>query len=402
MKKYKKAILGSLSIVGTLSSPIVFVVSCGDWKGDFQLRLNGETNEELSKKLALVTDGGSVDDKSFNEQSYIAYKKLSGRSKESALRPDSGTTFEIKKRYETAAKSGARVIIAPGFHHMSAIESFNKSFGEKKVGFLLVDAEIKKANGKPPSNVASMMFKTKYSGFLAGYLASQYLIEVKHDKTPKVGTFGGANFPGVTDFMVGFVAGVKWYNDSKNPQHKVEFAKYARDEEYTNSGFAAGKGTSYAEKLLNEGADVILPVAGPQTGDVISAINQNQNHSDVKIVGVDTDQSKQYIADSNKFLTSIIKNLALAIEKVWKKSIDPSGHTNTAYKGINGFGQTTYGTLENDLTGIAAPNVSNVESIYQAIVNNDKLKQKAKDMTDDWSWSSKGSKIQAIDILKNM
>ncbi len=396
MKKFKKTALRSLSAIVALTAPVAVAVSCGNWEGKFELRLNNESNKELSNKLAMVTDGGSVDDKSFNEQGYNAYHALSGHGKESVLRPDGVTTFEIKKRYETAAKYGSRVIVAPGFHHSSAITSFNKSFGEKKVGFILVDAVM------DSSNVASITFQTKYSGFLAGYFASQYLVEVKKDDTPKVGTFGGANFPGVTDFMVGFVAGVKYYNDAKSPKNKVTFSKFAQDAEYTNSGFGAGQGTSYANKLLQEGADIILPVAGPQTSDVISAINQNQKYKQVKIIGVDTDQALQYKSDQNKFLTSIEKKLSLAIQKVWKRAIDPDKYKNNSeYEGVRGFGQITEGTLENNLTSIAEPHVQGVCDIYKSIVNDNVLKAKAVELTktkageiDTWA--------KALSVLKNM
>ncbi|TCG11461.1 BMP family ABC transporter substrate-binding protein [Mycoplasma todarodis] len=394
MQKFKKTLLGSMSAVVALAAPVAVAVSCGDWEGKFELRLNNETNDELSNKLAMVTDGGSVDDKSFNEQGYDAYHALSGHGKASVLRPDGVTTFEIKKRYETAAKYGSRVIVTPGFHHMSAIQSFIKSFGEKKIGFILVDAVLNN------SNVASITFQTKYSGFLAGYFASEYLTEVKKDKTPKVGMFGGANFPGVTDFMIGFISGVKYYNDTKKPQHKIQFSKFANDAEYTNSGFSAGQGTQYANKLLQGGADVILPVAGPQTSDVISAINQNEKYKDVKIVGVDTDQALQYPSDENKFLTSIEKKLSLAVQKVWRKAIDPKNHQDQSYNGVNGFGETTIGTLENELTTISIPHVKGVESIYKKVVNDAVLKQKAVEITD-----TKGKEIdwaKALKILKQM
>ncbi|CAM9093969.1 BMP family ABC transporter substrate-binding protein [Mycoplasma todarodis] len=400
MQKFKKVLLGGFSATLALSAPIAVAVSCGDWAGKFELRLNGETNEELSDKLAFVTDGGSADDKSFNEQGYDAYHALSGHTKESVLRPDGGTSFEIKKRYETAAKYGSRVIIAPGFHHVSAIESFNKSFGEKKVGFILVDGEMKYKDGKDKdkgiSNVASIVFETKYSGFLAGYLAAEYLTEIKKDETPKVGMFGGANFPGVTNFMVGFISGIHYYNNFKKPTHEVEFSKFASDEEYTNSGFSAGQGTPYANKLLQNGADIILPVAGPQTGDVISAINQNQKYSDVKIIGVDTDQALQYENNQNKFLTSIEKKLSLAIQKVWKKAIDPKNHQDATYDGVNGFGETTVGTLKNELTSISKPHVSGVEDIYNKVVNDATLKTKAVEITEKMDWNA------ALSILKQM
>lgn len=54
--------------------------------------------------------------------------------------------------------------------------------------------------------------------------------------------------------------------------------------------------------LQEKGADVIFPVAGPQTLDVLSTTNVN-------LIGVDQDQSIQYPSYANRFVTSATKDL---------------------------------------------------------------------------------------------
>ena len=44
---------------------------------------------------------------------------------------------------------------------------------------------------------------------LAGYLAADF------SKSGKIGTYGGLAFPGVTRFMDGLYAGIKYYNEKK-------------------------------------------------------------------------------------------------------------------------------------------------------------------------------------------
>jgi basic membrane lipoprotein Med (substrate-binding protein (PBP1-ABC) superfamily) len=73
--------------------------------------------------------------------------------------------------------------------------------------------------------------------------------------------------------MVGFIEGVKYYNTIiTDSSKKIKFAQLGK-EEITKTGFKSGDGKAMADKLLLAKADVILPVAGPQTADVISAID---------------------------------------------------------------------------------------------------------------------------------
>ena len=82
---------------------------------------------------------------------------------------------------------------------------------------------------------------------------------------------------------------------------------------------------------MTKGADVILPVAGAQTQDLIDAIKRSQRKDEVKIVGVDTDQSITYEGDKNLFITSITKNLRKAAYEGYKEITSNSTQIDGTY-----------------------------------------------------------------------
>ena len=139
------------------------------------------------------------------------------------------------------------------------------------VGFLLADDTAVFAEENPDvnfaivdvdwlglDNVRQLSFSTDQAGFLAGYIAAGAT------KTGKVATFGGINIPSVAIFMIGYEAGVEYYNEMNGTD--VEVLGWNTAE---NTGVFAGNfestddGRRIAEEFLAEGADVIMPVAGP-------------------------------------------------------------------------------------------------------------------------------------------
>ena len=82
--------------------------------------------------------------------------------------------------------------------------------------------------------------------------------------------------------------------------------KKASSKDFSGS-FDAGSGTDIATYYVNQNAQMILPVAGPQTGDVAGVIASTGNKGKVFTFGVDVDQSKVY--NSDYFLGSAIKGI---------------------------------------------------------------------------------------------
>jgi basic membrane protein A and related proteins len=216
------------------------------------------------------------------------------------------------------------------------------------VGFLLGDATKAAAKANPDENFAivdfaydptipnvlGLTFSTDQAAFLAGYVAASVT------KTGKIGTFGGLNISTVTIFMNGFAAGILYYNQQNNTDVKLLGWNPAKQNGLFTGDFEnQDNGRRVTETLLQQGADIILPVAGPVGLGAAAAV---QAAGDAHMVWVDTDgcvSAQQYCS---LFITSIVKNMDVAVENSLKQGLDGT------FKG----GIYT-GTLQNNGVGIA-------------------------------------------------
>ena len=106
--------------------------------------------------------------------------------------------------------------------------------------------------------MVGQVFATDQAAFLAGYLAAGMT------KTGVLGTFGGINIPTVTVFMDGFVHGANYYNEKKGTSVSVlGWDPEAKEGLFTNNFESLDDGRAFAQNLYDEGADIVLPVAGP-------------------------------------------------------------------------------------------------------------------------------------------
>ena len=120
---------------------------------------------------------------------------------------------------------------------------------------------------------------------LAGYLAAGF------SKTGKIGTYGGQQFPGVTRFMDGLYAGIKYYNE----KHGTTVQLLGWDAAKQTGTFVGGdnpwgdpaKGEQLAKTFLDQGVDIVHPVAGATGNGTIKAMLAAGKWA----IGVDTDQA---------------------------------------------------------------------------------------------------------------
>ena len=120
---------------------------------------------------------------------------------------------------------------------------------------------------------------------LAGYASASW------SKTGIVGTFGGINIgPGVTDFMDGFIAGVNYWNEEQGADVRVLGGRVPSDPDsgtFTGNFESTDDAKNVTQGMLDEGADVILPVGGPIGGGTFAAIDESG--AEAVGLGVDVD-----------------------------------------------------------------------------------------------------------------
>ena len=263
-------------------------------------------------KACQVTDVGGVDDKGFNE---TAWKGMQDTQKELGV--------EAK-----LLESNAETDYEP---------NINSFLGEKcdmilTIGFLLGDATKKAAEANPDTkfsivdfaydpvipNVLGQVFATDEAAFLAGYLAAGV------SKSGVVGTFGGVNIPPVTIFMDGFVHGVNYYNKQKGTSVTVLGWDPAKKEGlFTNNFESLDDGRAFAKNLNDEGADIVMPVAGP-VGLGSAALAAELGVDALKIIGVDVDQFVTDPEHKGVYLTSVEKRMDATVVAAIKAAVDGS------------------------------------------------------------------------------
>ncbi|MCA1028530.1 BMP family lipoprotein [Cytobacillus kochii] len=286
---------------------------------------SSEGNKEESFTVAMVTDVGGVDDKSFNQSAWEGIK---------AFGEDNG--LEEGKGGYTYLQSQSDADYATNLNNLTR-QKFNLVFGvgammhdaiaeiaeqQKDSQFSIIDSEVE------ADNVASIMFKEQESGFLAGVVAANAT------KGDTVGFIGGMELPVIERFEAGFIAGVR----AVNPDIKVE-------SNYSGAFDKAELGQSIASKMYASGIDVIFHAAGG-TGNGLFKEARDLKGKDPErelwAIGVDADQSAEgVVGDHNIILTSAMKRVDVAVQDIATKAKDgnfPGGET-TVY-GLNEDGVT--------------------------------------------------------------
>lgn len=258
-------------------------------------------------KVGMVTDMGGIDDKSFNATSWdgvqLAISKLGvqGRYLESQQQTDYAKNIQefLAQKYD--------MIITVGFMLGDATEKYAKANPNTK--FAIVDYSY------PTTipNTLGLMFNTDEAAFLAGYVAAAT------SKTGKVGTFGGMQIPTVTIFMEGFEAGVKYYNQQNKANVKVlGWDSKAGKGLFAGNFESTSDGKRLANNLFDEGADIVMPVAGPVgLGAAAAAAERGK-----MIIGVDTDWYVSAPEFKKTYLTSVVKKMDIAVYNAIKMVAD--------------------------------------------------------------------------------
>lgn len=312
--------------------------------------------EETAKKFLVcqVTDTGGIDDKSFNATAWKGVTDAIDQLGVEGKYLESKEAADYEKNINAFIEEKCDIIITVGFLLGDATKASAEANPDQK--YSIVDYTY----NPPISNVVSQAYQTDEAAFLAGYLAAGVT------KTGVVGTFGGMQIPTVTIFMDGFVRGVAYYNE----KHGTDVKALGWDTEtqtglFTNDFSDQQKGNEMAVSLMDEGADIIMPVAGPVGLGSAAAI---KTRGSGYLIGVDYDWFVSAPEYSDFILTSVLKAMDLATLKAIKSEKDG------AFVGGN-----VVNNLENNGVGLAPFN--KLDSIVSDEMKAD-LEQLKKDLID--------------------
>ncbi|MCR6711638.1 MAG: BMP family ABC transporter substrate-binding protein [Demequina sp.] len=283
------------------------------------------TAEPIDYKACMVSDAGGFDDKSFNQAGYEGLQSVVNDLGLQSATAESTDEADYATNINAMVSANCDLIITVGFLLGDATKAAAEA--NPNTNFAIIDF----AFDPPISNVKGLTFETDQAAFLAGYAAAG------STQTGTVATFGGMNIPTVTIFMDGFLAGVNYFNSENGTSVKV-LGWDGKDGSFTDDFDDQTKGQNLAQGFIDQGADIIMPVAGPVGLGAAAAAKAAGN---TWIIGVDSDwtQTTDY---SDIILTSVMKLMGPAVYDVVSEAATGAGFTNENY----------VGTLENGGVGL--------------------------------------------------
>lgn len=291
-------------------------------------------------KVGMVTDSGTIDDRSFNQGAWEGITATVNNYK--YLKPSGQTDADYLESMNNLYDADFKFIIAPGYKLERAVGIAQEKHPDAK--FVILDGQPVDENGNVNvgQNSIAVLFAEQEAGFIAGVAAS---LEIKEGD---FGFIGGMAIPSVKKFNYGFQQGVKYANENlgTNISLKPENIVY----QGTFNDKAGGQ--QIAAQMYDRGVKVIFTAAG---GTGMGAIAEakgraTSGNTTAYVIGVDVDQYQDGVYNQETgesvILTSAIKYIDQATVEMIKSEVEGN---------FNG-GQTVIFSVANDGVGIPAEN----------------------------------------------
>lgn len=277
------------------------------------------TEEGVIKKVALVTDVGTIDDESFNQatwQGVKAYCEANG-IEYTYYQPTEDSTDARCISIDQAIKEGANVVVMPGYLFGGSIVREQEKYPE--VYFVAVDVgagdltEDYATYYDPAKNVVCATFAEEQAGYLAGYA-------VVMDGYTKLGFLGGMAVPAVIRYGYGFVQGCNDAGKEMNDEITVEYV-------YGNKFAGTPEITAYMDTWYQEKGVQVVFACG---GGIYTSATEAAKKANGKVIGVDTDQAATIdkLGTEGMTVTSAMKGLGATVKATLKDVIENGNWAN--------------------------------------------------------------------------
>ncbi|WP_214320815.1 BMP family lipoprotein [Nonomuraea sediminis] len=328
---------GRMAVGAFAGAMLMAAAACGGSGGGgttSSAQPSGAASSEAPKsgalKVGLAFDVGGRGDKSFNDSAYAglekAQKDLGAEVKDLSPKADGSDRGALLQQL---ADAGYNPIVAVGFAYGDDVKKVAAEYPE--VQFAIVDS----ASNAP--NVTGLQFAEEQGSYLAGVVAAL------KTKTNHVGFVGGVETDLIKKFEAGFLAGVK----ATNPKVKIDTKYLTPDGDF--SGFKApDKGKVAADKMYQDGADIVYHAAGDSGQGVFQAAAAAKK----KAIGVDSDQRQTVDAALQPvIMTSMLKRVDVGVfEYIKAFQGGAKGGSNTIYDlKVDGVGLATTGGEIDDI-----------------------------------------------------
>ena len=347
-KKFLALALSALMVTG--------LVGCGS-------NSDSGNSSETTLKVGMVTDSGTIDDKSFNQGTWEGIKKAEKELgvEKNYMQPSGETEANYLTEIQNLYDSGYKFIVTPGYKFETAIYKAQEQYADAK--FVILDGAPHNGDNNyvVAENTVAIYFAEEQSGFAAGIAAAVEL------KTGELGFIGGMEIPSVQKFDYGFQQGVAYANENYGTNVSLKAENIVYSGSFSNTAL----GQQLAAQMYDNGVKAIFAAAGGVgTGVITEAKTRVVNGEEVWVIGVDSDQYADGIYEGNKsvILTSAIKKIDEAAYQMIESQL------NDKFPG----GETLRFDASNDGIGIPAENpnlsedtVTKVNEVLEAIKSGD-------------------------------
>lgn len=282
-----------------------------------QKEAGSSDSQKKTLRVGMVTDAGTIDDKSFNQGTWEGIKRAGADFGIDIkyTKPAGTTEADYLASVSDLADSGYNMIICPGYKFETTVFKAQTQYPDSK--FVILDGYPHSGDYTPvvKSNTVSVSWKEHESGFLAGVAAA---LKVPNGK---FGFIGGMEIPAVQKFNWGWQQGLKYANENLGTNTSIA----QEDDQYSGSFSDVALGQQMAATMFDRGVNVIFAAAG---GVGVGVINEGKAQrtagNDVWVVGVDVDQyADGTMPDgTSAVLTSAMKYLDRASYEMIKEELD--------------------------------------------------------------------------------
>ena len=325
-KKIVALVLSALMVTG--------LVGCGS-------NNDSSTSGEGALKVGMITNSGTIDDKSFNQGTWEGIMEAGEKLgiEKNYVQPTGETEANYLTGIQNLYDSGYKFIVTPGYKFETAIYKAQEKYSDAR--FVLIDGEPNDGNDNyvVADNTVAVYFAEEQSGFIAGVAAAAQL------QNGDFGFIGGMEIPSVKKFNYGFQQGVAYANE----HYGTNVTLKAENIVYSGSFSDTALGQQLAAKMYDRGVKAIFTAAaGVNIGVITEAKTRVVNGEEAWVIGVDSDQYDDGIYEGNKsvVLTSAIKKIDEAAYQIIEDEI------NGEFPG----GQVLRFDAKNDAVGIPSEN----------------------------------------------
>jgi basic membrane protein A len=277
-------------------------------------------------KIGVVTDVGTLEDKSFNQSSNEGAKAAADAVGGTHDVIVTQAISDYGANIQTFVDKGFDVVVTVGF--LIGTDTAKAAKLNPNVHFIGVDQGVcVDEKGDPDAtfackgdaatllpNYQGIVFAEEQPGYLAGIVAASIT------KSGTIAAIGGTNVPAVVAYNAGYVAGAK----SVKPDIKTLYQETDPD---PVKGFNdPAKGKAIATTFVGQGADVLFQIAGLTGQGALEAACASPN---VHGIGVDVDQALSIPTVAKCLVTSAEKKLKDTVTTVVKSVADGSFKAGT-------------------------------------------------------------------------